>query len=366
MNRGDSLKESNTGGHGGNVFSAAEEFALDPEKICDFSSNINPLGPPPGLTEKLKSHISIIKNYPLPHACRLRRSLAEKWNLAEDCLLVGNGANELIHLLFLWLRPRKVLLPAPTFSEYQKAAGLIGCRVLRFPLPPGSQLGVKGLTNLLAQVDMLVLCNPNNPTGAYYPEELLENVIWEAEKRSVTVLIDESFLPFTGESKENRPRKNYPHLWTVTSLTKIWALPGLRLGYITGPPEKIHSLTKNGDPWRVNMLAQLAGLYCLEDNEYLKRSIKLIKRERDFLLRQLRSIKNLKVFEGRANYLLLKCNEPGFSLTNFYRSLASRGILVRKADNFAGLDRTYFRIAVRTRRENILLCEEIRKYFTRK
>ena len=164
-----------TGGHGGNVYAAAAAHGLRPEDFCDFSSNINPLGPPPGLLPELKRHLEReICRYPAPQAAPFRGALARELGIPEEHLLIGNGANELIHLFFLWKRPKKVLIPAPTFSEYERAARLAGAEVEYFRLLPEEVLSEEILAAQIQAVqeqmdgsDLIVFCNPNNPTGCF-------------------------------------------------------------------------------------------------------------------------------------------------------------------------------------------------------
>ncbi len=347
------------GGHGGNIGAVADRFGLKKEDICDFSSNINPLGVPEGLPGELKDHLHEICSYPEPLAATLRRGLAGHLAIPEEKILLGNGANELIHLFFLWSRPGKVLIPAPTFSEYERAARLSGATVERFLLPPGVSLQAGELMKRLQGVDLVVLCNPNNPTGAYYRRELVEEVVLGARQRGAAVLLDESFFTLTGKPpSESMAPSGHDNLWTVVSLTKLWALPGLRLGYIVGPRGGIKKLSA-GDPWRVNALAQRAGLYCLKDEGYVRKSIELVREERQFLMGGLQEIDGLKVFPGEANFLLLRGEKEGFNSRQLYGRLASQGVLIRDASNFPGLDHRYFRVAVLRRPQNELLLEKI-------
>jgi len=317
-----------------------------------------------GLKEELIAHIDDISRYPTPQARGFRAALAAHLGLPQERLLIGNGANELIHLFFLWKRPQKVLIPSPAFSEYARAAGLVDARVEYFSLPLEAPFDKSQVTRRLAGADLLVFCSPNNPTGFLYHGEALRELIAEAEGKGVTVLLDESFLPLTGrEPKESLAAAGYRNLWVVASLTKLWALPGLRLGYLCGPQEEIKILTQKGDPWRVNALAQRAGVYCLAAEGYLEESLALIQREREYLIKELKEIGGLRVFPGEANFLLLKGEKEGFSSGELWRKLASRGILIRDASNYPGLDRRFFRIAVLQRKNNIRLLEELRRYF---
>lgn len=348
------------GGHGGNLQAAAQRFRRAPEDFLDFSSNINPLGPPPGLFEHLAQHLEEMVRYPVPQASLLRQALADSLGLPATRLLLGNGASELIHLLFLYLRPRRVLLPVPSFSEYARAAQLVGARVVPFLMSPGDPPDFQSFMAAFEGCDFLVLCNPNNPTGAGWNRPVLEEIIGQTRMRGITLLVDESFFPLT-----RRPRRESldglesENLWVVTSLTKLWALPGLRLGYLCGPRDRVGELTAWGDPWRVNALAQRAGLYCLADRDFQHRSVEAINREKSFLVEELRTLAALRVFPAEANFLLLQLRTAGLSASDLFADLAARGILIRDASNFIGLDRSFFRVAVRGREENKVLLREL-------
>lgn len=355
------------GGHGGGLLAAARLFQREPSEFIDFSSNINPLGPPPGLLEHLQDHLAEITRYPVPGAALLRENLAERFNLPENRLLIGNGANELIHLLFLYLRPKTVLLPVPTFSEYARAAHLAGALVKPIVSFREAAPVFSALIRQLRGVDFLVLCNPNNPTGLYLPPDEVMEILSEAKLQNVTVLVDESFFPFIAQPQgQSITASDFENLWTVTSLTKIWALPGLRLGALAGPTPAVMSISEYGDPWRVNSLAQLAGLYCLQHPEHEKKTVAFVSRERAYLFKNLAGIPGLTVFPGQCNFLLLRGERGDFKASLLYRFLGRRGILIRVAENFTGLDHRYFRIAVRLRRENTLLLEALAEYFTTK
>ena len=354
--------DDETGGHGGDLAHAARQWNPADGKLLDFSSNTNPLGLPPGLIDHLRKALPGIVSYPSPQAHELRESLSRFLNVPRERLLLGNGANELIHLLLLWRRPRRVLVPAPSFSEYERAATLAGALVERYPLPPGESFDTASLGKKLEQGDLLVLCNPNNPTGMLYRRQELLPLLDAAAERGAEVIVDESFLHLTGRNEESLSDMHDRRLWVVISLTKIWSLPGLRLGCAVGPEDDVHEITRWGDPWRVNTLAQKAGIYCIESKGYLEKTLALIKKERAFLTRRFRETGAFRVFEGFANFLLLQGLDPDFDVADYQESLARQGVLIRRADNFCGLDQRYFRIAVRKRPENLRFLQETGHY----
>ncbi len=354
--------DDETGGHGGDLLRALEKWSPPGGDLLDFSSNVNPLGPPPGLLDYLKGILPEIVNYPSPQSRELRQKLAAFLCVPENRVVLGNGANELIHLLLLWHRPRRVLVPAPSFSEYERAAVLARAEVERFYLLPEQDLKRLVPLDTINAGDLVVFCNPNNPTGKLYPRRELVSLIEEILKRGAKALIDESFIPLTGRMDESLRDLTGKGLWVVLSLTKLWGLPGLRLGCAIGPAKEACTITRWGDPWRVNILAQKAGLYCLEDKKHLRDTLELVKKERRYLDRRFRETGRFQAYESAANFLLLRGTDPGFDASAFQADLAGRGILVRRADNFYGLDRSHFRIAVRRRPENLRLLKAVEQW----
>ncbi len=357
-----SVFDDETGGHGGDLARAAKLWNPDRGELVDFSSNINPLGPAPGLLDHLRIALPEIVSYPSPQAREFRERLAAFMGVPVERLIIGNGANELIHLLILWSRPQRVLVPSPSFSEYERAAVLAGARVERYSLPPGNEVDFDALGRKTGPGDLLVFCNPNNPTGMLSPRGGLSHLLETSAGKGASLMVDESFIPLTGRPEESLRDFQSEHLWVITSLTKLWSLPGLRLGCAVGPEKLTGAITRWGDPWRVNILAQKAGIYCLESKGYLEKSLALIKKEREFLTRGFLETGAFHVYEGSANYLLLRGLEAVFNVEDYQDYLARRGVLIRRADNFFGLDQRYFRIAVRTRPENLRLIRETEAY----
>lgn len=327
--------------------------------MLDFSSNVNPLGPPAGLIEHLAGLLPEMGVYPLPQARLLREALARFLSLQSSRILVGNGASELIHLLVLWRRPRRVIVPAPTFSEYERAARLAGAAVEYYSLYPGRETPPEEVAARLRPGDLLVFCNPNNPTGILYPRKHLELLAGAASRLGAEMLVDESFIFLCADEEQSLRHYESPALWVVASLTKLWCLPGLRLGFLLGEEKALSPLGRLGDPWRVNSLAQEAGLYCLEKEAYREASLALIKTQRSFLREGLQAGEAFTVYPGAANYLLVRARDSRFRVSSFQDCLAREGFLIRRADNFPRLDERYFRVAVRLPEENRALLEAV-------
>lgn len=359
-----SLCYDETGGHGGNIKEASKRSGYPERDILDFSSNVNPLGPPPGLLPILRRELNKIKDYPEPQASGFSNYLASSFNLPEERLLPGNGANDLLHLFVLWLRPRRVVVPVPSFAEYHRAARLAESELFYYSLPPGQELNSSDMGDKLREGDLVVFCNPNNPTGKLFPREEVVELVQRAEKQGATILLDESFMPLSGSSQEESLQNlNYSNLWVLVSLTKVWALPGLRLGYLVGPPPEINLLKGFGDPWRVNALSQKAGIYCLDVHaDYLQKTLRLIEKERNYLHRALQKTEKFRVYESMVNFLLVEGKEHDFDASHLQEYLVKQGVLIRNASNFGWLDSRHWRIAVKSRKQNRKLIQAVLDY----
>lgn len=358
--------------HGGNVWTADGEKGAVPQKVTDFSANLNPLGPPPGICGLLRKKIACLQFYPEPYARTFCAACAAKLGVGADQVIAGNGASELISLFFWATRPRRVLIPAPAYSDYARAALAAGSEVEFFFSGEDFAFSLETLARqaALARCDALVLGSPNNPTGVFWED--LTPLLKELAVKKLSLLLDASFLPFTGVAwpawrEQNRflsfwqedVRRNGGGLFIVFSLTKIFAFPGLRLGLGFGPPALIQKLKGATDPWSVNTPAQLAGPACLREEAYVQKTVAYVEKERKYLERGLKRIPGLKVFPSRANFLLVNCRRTGRTGAEIAAALAAKGLLIRDAGNFPGLDEFFFRLAVRRRSENRYLLRAL-------
>lgn len=350
--------------HGGNLWAAAQDYGVSPRELLDYSANINPLGPVPEVYETIKANLDTILHYPDPHCLAVKEALSRWTGLDAGNIVMGNGAAEIIYLLMATLKPERVLIPAPTFSEYEAAVLVAGGSVADFLLPEENKyrLDVEALARKIPGADMVVLCNPNNPTGHLLTREEVLYVVREAAKYQVFVLVDEAFIDFVAE-KDNYSVagqvEEFSNLFVSYSLTKFLGIPGLRLGTGLANRRLIRDLTERKDPWNVNCLAQLAGVVSFENVEHLQESKLLVQREKDYLWEELRKIKGMEPFYPSVNYILIKLT-AGWNSKSLQRELAPFRIMVRDCASFKNMNDTYIRVAVKDRKSNARLLEALK------
>jgi threonine-phosphate decarboxylase len=344
--------------HGGDVYHLARTLGLDLADLLDFSANINPLGFPPGINAAIQEALPEIVHYPDRRCLELRRDLAAYHGLAPEQVLVGNGSTELIYLAARTLRPRKALIVAPAFSEYEHAL-----EVAQTPL--AFQITREADHFTLAEpldpqgADLVFLANPASPSGVLLSPEVLVESAARLDAAGVYLLLDEAFVDFVEEASLKTQLARFSHVLILRSFTKFFAIPGMRLGCLLAAPALIQRLAAIQEPWSVNTLAQAMGRACLKDHDYMAHSRTLVRRERQFLVSGLQSLPGLTPFPSAVNYLLVKITRPDWTAAGLRQALLSRKVVIRDAGNFRGLDERFFRIAVRRREENRQLLEAL-------
>ncbi|MDD2309320.1 MAG: cobyric acid synthase [Desulfuromonadaceae bacterium] len=341
--------------HGGNLRRLSQAAGLPAEELLDFSANINPLGPPEWLRPLISSVVSDLVHYPDPDATELTEALADLHRITADQILVGNGATELLQLLPLALGCSSLLLPVPSYADYEGPARLSGLSIKRLPLSPtnGFVLDPGRLVPHLKPGQLVLVGQPNNPTGRTFPAAILRRIA--AEHPATRFVVDESFIGFTGGSEslqQNRP----DNLLVLTSMTKLYAIPGLRLGYLTGSADQIRKVRAYLPHWSVNSIAQAVGVRAVQDADYLLRTRVFVDQQRESLAAALSGLPDLTVYPGEANFLLLRLDRPGLAARRLADQALQQGIALRVCDNFPALDKRYFRVAVRTGPEQQRLC----------
>lgn len=350
-------------GHGGNAKEISRDNKIDYRKILDFSANINPLGMPSSVKKAIIEGLAEAEKYPDITYFELKRAIGKFENTNKDNLILGNGAAEVIFNVVRGVNPKNSLILAPTFSEYEEAIRAIEGNIIYYKLKEENNFYIQEdiLDCINSELDLIFICNPNNPTGVITSVELLLKILIKAKKSNAKVLIDESFLDFIDDNLSMISYINeYENLIIIKSLTKFFALPGLRIGYgICSNLELKQKLEKISPAWNINILAEIATKAGLKDENYIEQSIKYIMKEKEYLYKQLKQIKGLKVYEPSVNFIMLKT----IIKIDMKDELLKNNILIRSCSNYEGLDTNYYRIAVRTHDENSILIRKLKEVF---
>ncbi len=343
-------------GHGGDLETATETYGRPAEGWLDFSSNMNPWGPPEMVGRLMSEHWREIARYPDPAVRRLRRKLSETYQIPEESILAGNGAAELIDLAVRVLKPEETALACPSFSEYEEAVLKTGGQVRGVFLRRDLAFELQDAEPFASRT--VFLGHPNNPTGRLVPQPVLQR-LWES---GANMILDEAFMDFVpdeGSRSWIRTAAESKRVQVIRSMTKFYAIPGIRLGFIVAHPDLIRKLAEKQTPWSVNFLAQLIGEAVLDERDYAERTRAWLLEERPWLVGRLSAL-GLTVVPGEANYLLVSLPEnSGWDAAKLQRAMAQKGIMIRDASLFRGLDASYFRVAVRLRRDNERLLKAL-------
>jgi threonine-phosphate decarboxylase len=332
---------------------------LTDPNIIDFSSNISPIGTPLSVKKSIKKNIDNIKNYPDFSSSTVISSLKKYTHLEKSNLLVGNGAIEIIYnFCFAFLsKDTKVLIPIPTFQEYETAAKLNNSKISYFKTMDLS----KNLEEFISKIPKngyIFICNPNNPTGKLLEKNQLLKIIKKAKKLSTIVFVDECFIEMVPESNESVMSyvKKYDNLFILRSLTKSFALPGIRIGYAASSKQIIKVLQKIKIPWSVNSIAQEAANTVLKNKSYLVKSNLIIKKELNYLINKISKLEGYDCSKSSTNFILIKTKKNS---TNLQKKLLEKKILIRDCKNFRGLNNHYIRIAVKSHKDNLKLVKAL-------
>jgi threonine-phosphate decarboxylase len=349
--------------HGGDVYAWAKKARIDPTEIVDFSASINPLGPPASARSAFQKSYTEISRYPDPYNEELKEALAKHHMMKPAEILVGNGSTQLIYLLCFALRPYKALVVGPAFSEHANALKLARSKVSFFSIP--ADLGFRFSTaDFMAEwdkaPDLAFLTTPNSVTGRLIPRAKIEKIARIALLKRRLLVIDEAFIDFVEQESVKPLVRENPYLIILRSLTKYYALPGLRLGYLLAHSQRVAQLAAYLEPWSVNGPAQKIALACLADQSFGSKTERWLRPERDFLSHGLIALKEFQPYPSNTNFLLVRiANNAAVGLRSF---LLHKKILVRVCDSFTGLGSNHFRVAVRRRKDNRLLLNALKQW----
>ena len=383
--------------HGGNIYKVFREKNI--KEILDYSSNINPYGIPESLKKRITENLEVLERYPDPDYVELRQKLANlnKVNLSD--IILGNGATEIIFLFMKVINPKKILIVSPTFGEYEravKATEISGdtvslsssngdnknienkkIEIEYFELKESDdfKLNIGNLKNELEnKYDLLIICNPNNPTGKFLKLAQTEEILKECNKYNTKLFIDEAFIEFLADRmKESiiNTEENKKNLFVTRAFTKFFAIPGLRLGYgMYFDKELEQKISEKKEPWSVNNIAEMAGLTVLDDTEYIEKTLKWIVEEKIYMYEKLNEISGIKSYETEVNFITGKIDEKlfseGLNVKVLREKMLEQGILIRDASNFKFLDERFFRLAIKDRASNERVIEAMKEIFRKK
>ena len=351
--------------HGGDVRRLAEQAGCRPDELMDFSASLNPLGPPAWLERELARAAEDISAYPDPESRDVCLAACELYKVWPSQVCAGNGASELLWAAAQAARRsgfERAVLPVPSYVDYERVCEAAGLRAEFLVLDPERDfvLDTRTLEPLLATPAVVFLCSPNNPTGALMDAQRLRDLA--GAYPDCRFIVDESFADFV-PGADRLVRERPDNVLVIHSLTKFYAIPGLRLGLAFGAPELIFQVRRALPEWSVNVAAQRVGARALRDFPYHAATRSTVRDLREKLVLSLGFVPGLKVFPSAANFLLCRLERLGQGIGPLYDRLLSQRIAIRPCGNFRGLDERYFRIAVRTREENEKLCAALEVFF---
>lgn len=357
--------------HGGNIWEAASALGMAPERLLDFSASINPLGMPRCAVNAIKDALKkgLVHPYPDPGSKELRRALASYYGVSAEEVVPGNGSTEFIYLIPRFLRPANALIVEPAFSEYKNALRLTGCIVDSFRVKEseGFSLDPARLKKTLdkKRYDLLYISNPANPTGVLTPKEAITGIARYCARSGTTVVVDEAFLEFCRAPSVKGESTRLKNLVVLCSMTKYFAMAGLRIGALVGNRATIKKFSAHVPPWSVNTLAAVAAASALQDRDFRLKTQRLIETEKAFLTDGINAITGLCAHPGAANYLMVKITSGRVKAASVKDRLFEKGVLIRDLGTFSGLENGYLRICVRKRRDNLILLAALRSAMAR-
>lgn len=351
--------------HGGQLEIIEEIYKIKKEEIIDFSGNINPIPIPENISKKIVENIHIIQKYPDKDYKILKDSISTYCQTNINNIIVGNGATEIISTVFKIASPKNAIIVSPSYSEYEKTLKKINCNIRFFELKENENfiLNVENLVNFYKDEDIIIICNPNNPTGTAIN---IDEINYIAEKlKKALIVIDETYAEFTN-FKDNisaiKCSENFDNIFIIRGTSKFFSLPGIRLGYgICSNKKLIKKINEEKDPWSVNVFANLIGIEIFKNKDFINKTQNLIFIEREKFFKELKLINSIKFYESKSNFILCKILNEKTS-DYIFENLIKNKILIRNAKEFNFLNDKFFRFCILTPKNNELLLNNLKKY----
>lgn len=353
--------------HGGDLDEISRIYGIKKEEIYNFGGNVNPLGLPQSVKKAIALNADAPTEYPDVSYVALRAAIGDYTGINTEHIVVGNGSTELISMCIKAIHPKKAVIVSPAYSEYLKEIKLIGGEAELFPLQEKDEfmLNIKELKNRLTDnIDMLVICNPNNPTGTYVTCEQIREILNHCKKHNIKLMIDETYVEFSDISKNVSAMplvKEFDNLFIIRGTSKFFACPGLRLGYgASSDSEILKYISQYKDPWSVNIFAELSGTVMFRDKEFIEETRALINKERDKIFKLLFDLNCVHVYDTQSNFFLLRLKRDDITSTDIFNELIKNKILIRDCADFPYLDNHFIRFCILDGKSNDLLLSSLK------
>lgn len=345
--------------HGSDLEKIAEYYQIPQEEIIRFGANVNPLGLSQAVKEELAANLDIISSYPDRNYTSLKKAISGCCGADASCIAVGNGSTELISLLISQRKAKKALVIGPTYSEYARELSLTRGEIYEYNLKESEnfRLNIEDFLHFIEEgTDLIILCNPNNPTSSAVCLRELEFLISEAEKRNIFVMIDETYVEFAPDVSEITAvplTKKYDNLMVIRGVSKFFAAPGLRFGYgITSNLEFLSALLTHQNPWSLNSVGAFAGELMLKDEEYKRATRSLICSERTRLYNLLKDMAGVKVYRPYGNFILVRLLKEGITSFDVFQAAIKEKMMIRDCSSFAALEGEFIRFCIMMPEDN--------------
>lgn len=355
--------------HGSDIEAASVFYNIPQDQIICYSSNVNPLGLSATLKQKMADNLDLFSSYPDRNYTNLKSALAKYNQANSEYFLVGNGSTEMISVLIKTRRPKKALIIAPTYSEYERELSLIGCSLNEYILNEEKdfKLDLNDFEHTLESqgYELVILCNPNNPTSSALTVKELKELLHLCQRNNCFLMIDETYIEFTEDIHNFTAMSlldEFDNFIVLRGVSKFFAAPGMRFGYAATSNQELHqAFTRLQNPWSLNSLAAYAGEVMFFDTEYIQKTKNFIISEKNRMLDALSRIPTLKVYPAYANFILVKILNPTFTSHDIFDQLMKKGLMVRDCSSFGSLNGEYFRFCIMHQEENSILIESIKE-----
>lgn len=354
--------------HGSDLEKIEAYYHIPKEEIVQFGANVNPLGLSGTVKKALAANLDVISRYPDRNYTALKKAISSYCGCAPENVVVGNGSTELISLLISQRHAKKALVLGPTYSEYERELSLTGGSLEYYNLKESDNFILDTedfLRALRADIDLLIICNPNNPTSSAISQETMETIAEVCRKQSVFIMVDETYVEFAPDMKNITSvplTERYENLMVIRGVSKFYAAPGLRFGYgITSNRAFLDMLATHQNPWSLNSIGAFAGELMLNDREYIKKTWNLIDSERTRLCRELEALDTFKVYAPSANFILLRILKDGLTSFDVFEAAIHEKMMIRDCSSFQSLNGEFVRFCIMKPEDNERLLQVLKK-----